>query len=119
MGLRGKGDAKTLKSLRWKVAFYGGIFIICKVFVCIVWVYEYRYRDSWLKGHGSGFPDINLIWSRHILTLVGGLVAFIRLCRSNQVDMFVPHLESEQKSRNFSWSGIQSATNGNDQLPRA
>ena len=29
--LRGKGDAKTLKSLRWKVAFYGGIFIICKV----------------------------------------------------------------------------------------
>ena len=44
------------------------------MFVCIVWVYEYRYRDSWLKGHGSGFPDINLIWSRHILTLVGGLV---------------------------------------------
>ena len=29
--LRGKGDAKTLQSLRWKVAFYGGIFLTCKV----------------------------------------------------------------------------------------
>lgn len=29
--VRGKGDAKTLQSLRWKVAFYGGIFLICKV----------------------------------------------------------------------------------------
>ena len=38
-----------------------------------VWIYEYRYRSSWLS-HGPGEPDINLIWCRHILSLVGGLI---------------------------------------------
>ena len=72
--VRGKNEADGLMRLKLKFTFFGFIHFLAKVGVFSSLLYEYSYRQNWLRASSKELPNIYLSWIRIILTFLIGII---------------------------------------------